>query len=113
MQICYGRIRVASTSPPPPPLSSKRSHIPIGGPHPQEIYLLQSQISETSVTVKMDNSRELDVNGIVAEIKAQYDDIASRSKAEAEAWYQSRVRPGQGEAGGWGWGTPDPLSPRK
>lgn len=41
----------------------------------------------------MDNSRELDVDGIVAEIKAQYDDIASRSKAEAEAWYQCRVRP--------------------
>lgn len=61
----------------------------------------------------MDNSRELDVDGIVAEIKAQYDDIASRSKAEAEAWYQSRVRPGQGEAGGWGWGTPAPFSPRK
>lgn len=56
----------------------------------------------------MDNSRELDVDGIIAEIKAQYDDIASRSKAEAEAWYQSRVRPGQGRAG-----TPDSLSPRK
>lgn len=61
---------------------------------PQEISLLQSQISETSVIVKMDNSRELDVDGIIAEIKAQYDDIASRSKAEAEAWYQCRVRPG-------------------
>lgn len=43
----------------------------------------------------MDNSRELDVDGIVAEIKAQYDDIASRSKAEAEAWYQCRVRLGR------------------
>lgn len=40
----------------------------------------------------MDNSRELDVDGIIAEIKAQYDEIASRSKAEAEAWYQCRVR---------------------
>lgn len=59
---------------------------------PQEISLLQSQISETSVIVKMDNSRDLDVDGIIAEIKAQYDDIASRSKAEAEAWYQCRVR---------------------
>ncbi|KAF7473372.1 Hypothetical predicted protein [Marmota monax] len=56
----------------------------------EEILLLQSQISETSVIVKMDNSRDLDVDGIVAEIKAQYDDIASRSKAEAEAWYQCR-----------------------
>lgn len=55
----------------------------------------------------MDNSRALDVDGIIAEIKAQYDEIASRSKAEAEAWYQSRVRPG------WGMGSPYPLSPRK
>ncbi|XP_048206461.1 keratin, type II cuticular Hb2 [Perognathus longimembris pacificus] len=56
----------------------------------EETALLQSQISETSVIVKMDNSRDLDVDGIIAEIKAQYDDIASRSKAEAEAWYQCR-----------------------
>lgn len=47
----------------------------------------------------MDNSRDLDVDGIIAEIKAQYDDIASRSKAEAEAWYQCRVRLGSGGAG--------------
>ncbi|XP_008590375.1 PREDICTED: keratin, type II cuticular Hb2 [Galeopterus variegatus] len=60
------------------------------GLYEEEVCLLQSQISETSVIVKMDNSRELDVNGIIAEIKAQYDDIASRSKAEAEAWYQCR-----------------------
>ncbi|CAK7299575.1 Keratin, type II cuticular Hb2 [Vulpes lagopus] len=60
------------------------------GLYEEEMCLLQSQISETSVIVKMDNSRELDVDGIIAEIKAQYDDIASRSKAEAEAWYQSR-----------------------
>lgn len=63
--------------------------------------MLQSQISETSVIVKMDNSRDLDVDGIIAEIKAQYDDIASRSKAEAEAWYQCRVRLVQR---GQGWG---------
>lgn len=61
--------------------------------------MLQSQISETSVIVKMDNSRDLDVDGIIAEIKAQYDDIASRSKAEAEAWYQCRVRLGAERAG--------------
>ncbi|XP_049740842.1 keratin, type II cuticular Hb2 [Elephas maximus indicus] len=60
------------------------------GLYEEEICLLQSQISETSVIVKMDNSRELDMDSIIAEIKAQYDDIASRSKAEAEAWYQCR-----------------------
>ncbi|XP_036848259.2 keratin, type II cuticular Hb2 [Manis javanica] len=60
------------------------------GLYEEEICLLQSQISETSVIVKMDNSRELDMDSIIAEIKAQYDEIASRSKAEAEAWYQCR-----------------------
>lgn len=52
----------------------------------------------------MDNSRVLDVDGIIADIKAQYDEIASRSKAEAEAWYQCRVRPRGG-------GRPRPTSP--
>lgn len=86
-------------------LYPQKSHL--SSPYPQEICLLQSQISETSIIVKMDNSRVLDVDGIIAEIKAQYDEIASRSKAEAEAWYQCRVRPG------WGMGSPGPLSPRK
>ncbi|XP_004692566.1 PREDICTED: keratin, type II cuticular Hb5-like [Condylura cristata] len=56
----------------------------------EEIQLLHSQISDTSVVVKMDNSRELNMDSIVAEIKAQYDDVASRSRAEAETWYQSK-----------------------
>uniref|UniRef100_A0A8D2EJQ1 IF rod domain-containing protein n=1 Tax=Theropithecus gelada TaxID=9565 RepID=A0A8D2EJQ1_THEGE len=56
----------------------------------EEIHLLQSQISDTSVVVKMDNSRELSMDLVVAEIKAQYDDIVSRSRAEAETWYQTK-----------------------
>uniref|UniRef100_A0A8C0CQG2 Keratin 82 n=1 Tax=Balaenoptera musculus TaxID=9771 RepID=A0A8C0CQG2_BALMU len=54
----------------------------------EEISLLQSQISETSITVKMDKSQELEADDIVAQIEAQYDEIASRSKAQAEAWYE-------------------------
>ncbi|XP_036107512.1 keratin, type II cuticular Hb5-like [Molossus molossus] len=56
----------------------------------EEIHVLQSQISDTSVVVKMDNSRELNMDSVVAEIKAQYDDVASRSRAEAESWYQTK-----------------------
>ncbi|XP_063284581.1 keratin, type II cytoskeletal cochleal-like [Pelobates fuscus] len=55
-----------------------------------EIAQLQAQISDTSVVVSMDNSRDLDLNGIIAEVRAQYEDIANRSRAEAEAMYQSR-----------------------
>ncbi|XP_040196546.1 keratin, type II cytoskeletal cochleal-like [Rana temporaria] len=55
-----------------------------------EINQLQAQISDTSVLVSMDNSRDLDINGIIAEVRAQYEEIANRSRAEAEAMYQSR-----------------------
>ncbi|XP_068122037.1 keratin, type II cytoskeletal cochleal-like [Hyperolius riggenbachi] len=55
-----------------------------------EIAQLQAQISDTSVIVSMDNSRDLDLDSIIAEVRAQYEDIATRSRAEAEAMYQSR-----------------------
>lgn len=41
--------------------------------------------------MKMDNSRDLDLDGIIAEIKAQYEEVARRSRADAEAWYQTKV----------------------
>ncbi|XP_003772268.1 keratin, type II cuticular Hb6 [Sarcophilus harrisii] len=56
----------------------------------EEIRVLQSHISDTSVVVKMDNSRDLNMDCVIAEIKSQYDDIASRSRAEAESWYRSK-----------------------
>lgn len=40
----------------------------------------------------MDNSRNLDMDAIIAEVRAQYEDIANRSRAEAESWYQTKVR---------------------
>lgn len=44
------------------------------------------------VVVEMDNSRDLDMEAIVAEVRAQYEDIANRSRAEAEMWYKQKVR---------------------
>lgn len=32
------------------------------------------------------------MDAIVAEVRAQYEDIANRSRAEAESWYQTKVR---------------------
>ncbi|XP_012587762.1 PREDICTED: keratin, type II cuticular Hb1-like [Condylura cristata] len=57
----------------------------------EEIRVLHAHISDTSVVVKMDNSRDLNMDCVIAEIKAQYDDIASRSRAEAESWYRSKA----------------------
>ncbi|XP_069509756.1 keratin, type II cytoskeletal cochleal-like [Ambystoma mexicanum] len=55
-----------------------------------EICQLQAQISDTSVIVSMDNNRDLDLDSIIAEVKAQYEDMANKSRAEAESWYQTK-----------------------
>ena len=57
----------------------------------QELRELQGQIKDTSVIVTMDNSRDLDMDSIVAEVKAQYEAIANQSRADAESWYQQKV----------------------
>ncbi|CAL9704058.1 unnamed protein product [Knipowitschia caucasica] len=67
-----------------------------------ELRELQGQIKDTSVIVSMDNTRELDMDSIVAEVKAQYEDIANRSKAEAEMWYKQKYEEMQSSAGQYG-----------
>ncbi len=57
----------------------------------QELCELQSQIKDTSVVVEMDNSRNLDMDTIVAEVRAQYKKIAKRNRAEAESCYKQKV----------------------
>uniref|UniRef100_A0A2K5PTV4 Keratin 72 n=1 Tax=Cebus imitator TaxID=2715852 RepID=A0A2K5PTV4_CEBIM len=55
-----------------------------------EIAQIQSHISDTSVILSMDNNRDLDLDSIIAEVRAQYEEIALKSKAEAEALYQTK-----------------------
>uniref|UniRef100_A0A8D0NCW4 IF rod domain-containing protein n=1 Tax=Sus scrofa TaxID=9823 RepID=A0A8D0NCW4_PIG len=64
-----------------------------------ELAQLQAQISETSVILSMDNNRKLDLDSIISEVKAQYEDIANRSRAEAESWYQIKYEELQRSAG--------------
>ncbi|XP_027252436.1 keratin, type II cytoskeletal 7 isoform X3 [Cricetulus griseus] len=64
-----------------------------------ELAELQSQISDTSVVLSMDNSRSLDLDGIIADVKAQYEEMANHSRAEAEAWYQTKFETLQAQAG--------------
>ncbi|XP_062975773.1 keratin, type II cytoskeletal 5-like [Elgaria multicarinata webbii] len=65
----------------------------------EEIANLKAHISDTSVVLSMDNNRNLDLDSIIAEVKAQYEDIANRSRAEAESWYQSKYEELQLSAG--------------
>uniref|UniRef100_A0A8D2EL70 Keratin 72 n=1 Tax=Theropithecus gelada TaxID=9565 RepID=A0A8D2EL70_THEGE len=55
-----------------------------------EIAQIQSHISDTSVILSMDNNRNLDLDSIIAEVCAQYEEIALKSKAEAETLYQTK-----------------------
>ncbi|KAM9320728.1 keratin, type II cytoskeletal 7-like [Gastrophryne carolinensis] len=64
-----------------------------------ELGELQAQASDTSVVLSMDNNRALDLDSIIAEVKAQYEDIAARSRAEAESVYQNKVQELQATAG--------------
>uniref|UniRef100_A0A8C3WB42 IF rod domain-containing protein n=1 Tax=Catagonus wagneri TaxID=51154 RepID=A0A8C3WB42_9CETA len=64
-----------------------------------EMAHIQAHISDTSVILSMDNNRDLDLDSIIAEVHAQYEAIALKSKAEAEALYQSQIQELQVMAG--------------
>ncbi|NXF39735.1 K2CO protein, partial [Nyctibius bracteatus] len=56
----------------------------------EEIHQLQALISDTSVVMQTDNSRDVDLDGIIADVKAQYKDVARRSRVEVQAWYEKK-----------------------
>ncbi|KFQ17105.1 Keratin, type II cytoskeletal 75, partial [Merops nubicus] len=64
-----------------------------------ELSQMQKTVSDTSVVVSMDNNRNLDLDSIIAEVKAQYEEIAKRSRMEAESWYQCKYEELQATAG--------------
>uniref|UniRef100_A0A8D1GGL0 Keratin, type II cytoskeletal 5 n=1 Tax=Sus scrofa TaxID=9823 RepID=A0A8D1GGL0_PIG len=64
-----------------------------------ELSQMQTHVSDTSVVLSMDNNRNLDLDSIIAEVKAQYEDIANRSRTEAESWYQTKYEELQQTAG--------------
>uniref|UniRef100_A0A674GRD4 Keratin, type II cytoskeletal 4-like n=1 Tax=Taeniopygia guttata TaxID=59729 RepID=A0A674GRD4_TAEGU len=64
-----------------------------------ELSQMQQQVSDTSVVLSMDNNRSLDLDSIIAEVKAQYEEIANRSRLEAESWYRCKYEELQATAG--------------
>lgn len=57
----------------------------------QELSQTHQTITDTNVVLSMDNNRNLDLQSIIAEVQSQYEEIAFKSKAEAEALYQSKA----------------------
>ncbi|NXG49867.1 K2C4 protein, partial [Psilopogon haemacephalus] len=64
-----------------------------------ELAQVQKTVSDTSVVLTMDNNRNLDLDSIIAEVKAQYEEIATRSRMEAESWYRCKYEELQATAG--------------
>lgn len=67
-----------------------------------ELRELQDSLKDTSVVVQMDNARGLNMDQIVSEVKAQYEDIAARSRDEAETWYKRKFNQMTTEADQYG-----------
>uniref|UniRef100_A0A667YIK1 Si:dkey-222n6.2 n=1 Tax=Myripristis murdjan TaxID=586833 RepID=A0A667YIK1_9TELE len=67
-----------------------------------ELRELQDSLKETSVVVQMDNSRGLNMDQIVSDVKAQYEDIAARSREEAESWYKNKFNQMSAQADQYG-----------
>ncbi|GAB0201358.1 keratin, type II cytoskeletal 3-like [Grus japonensis] len=65
----------------------------------EELAQMQTISRDLSVVVSMDNNRHLDLESIIEEVRRQYEQIAQNSRAEAEAWYQSRYEELQSTAG--------------
>ncbi|XP_031601372.2 keratin, type II cytoskeletal 8 isoform X1 [Oreochromis aureus] len=53
-----------------------------------ELYDMQECVKDTSVVVQMDNSRDLNMDQIIADVKAQYEEIAAYNREEVEKWYK-------------------------
>uniref|UniRef100_A0A8C0IAT6 Keratin 1 n=1 Tax=Bubo bubo TaxID=30461 RepID=A0A8C0IAT6_BUBBB len=59
--------------------------------HEAELSQLQTVVGNTNVILSMDNHRELNMDGIIEEVRQEYETIAQSSKAEVDAMYQGRV----------------------
>uniref|UniRef100_A0A3P9PSS1 Keratin, type II cytoskeletal 8-like n=1 Tax=Poecilia reticulata TaxID=8081 RepID=A0A3P9PSS1_POERE len=58
--------------------------------HDAEMRELLGSLKDTSVVVEMDNSRSLNMDQIVSDVKAHYEEIAAQSREETERWYRTK-----------------------
>ncbi|KAK2898229.1 hypothetical protein Q8A67_009647 [Cirrhinus molitorella] len=56
----------------------------------QELRELQDDVKDMDVVVQMDNSRQLNMEKILDDLKRQHEEISASSRKEAEAWYKNK-----------------------
>ncbi|NWX94106.1 K2C79 protein, partial [Nothoprocta pentlandii] len=57
-----------------------------------ELSQLQAVVGDTNVSLPMDSHREVNMDGVIEEIRREYEGIAHKSKAELHAMYQGRYQ---------------------
>nr|CAH05052.1 type II keratin 1 [Protopterus aethiopicus] len=67
-----------------------------------ELHEMQTQVQDISAIIQMDNNRQLDLDGIIADAKAHYADMAQKSRAECESYYQAKYDQLASTAGNYG-----------
>ncbi|XP_053149457.1 keratin, type II cytoskeletal 71-like [Hemicordylus capensis] len=66
----------------------------------EELAQLDSgHVGDTNILLKMDNSRDLDIDCIIKNVEAWYQSVAQRSKEEANALYENRFQELQEQRG--------------
>ncbi|OCT95922.1 keratin, type II cytoskeletal I [Xenopus laevis] len=58
----------------------------------KELTQVQDQVTDTSVVLTMDNNRDLNLDSIIKEVRCQYEQIAQRSKLEAEQLFDNKYK---------------------
>ncbi|XP_062854851.1 keratin, type II cytoskeletal cochleal [Trichomycterus rosablanca] len=56
----------------------------------RELRELATELERVSVVVEMDNSRQLNLDQIVQEVKSRYEEVSARSRQEAAAWFEKK-----------------------
>ncbi|XP_041438532.1 keratin, type II cytoskeletal 6A [Xenopus laevis] len=64
----------------------------------EELAQMQTETSDTVVSLSMDNNRHLDLDGIIALMKSQFEKIVNYSHVEAESLYQTKYEELQGHS---------------
>lgn len=57
----------------------------------QELSQLQTVVGNADVILSTDNHRELNMDGIIEEVRQEYEGMAQKSTAEVDSMYRGRV----------------------
>ena len=64
--------------------------------HEEEVKGLQNQIANSGLTVELDAPTPQDLSKIMADIRAQYDELAQKNREELDKYWSQQVQDSDG-----------------